>query len=525
MIEKIKLVNYRGFKNLEFIANDTRNIFVGENGVGKTSILMAISYVLSGSYSAIEKRGFQSLFNSGTIQEFLDSSRDISLLPTLYAELYFTKNTEPKNFNINGKINTDNRKASGLQMKISPNQDFLKDIEQSLETSDIFPFEYYKLEFNTFAGVSYNSYNKKHKINFEYIDSTSINSSFAMKNYVSKLYANQSNSNKRQKINFDFRKISNDFSNKFYTEYQLEDTSEYKLKLKASFEAEFNERITAHKNSVDISDLGHGEKVLLGMEASLESSIDEVNVVLIEEPENHLSFLNMHKLIQMIEKNQGKQAFIATHSNMIASRLDLSNVILLSKSSSLKLDQLDKDTAKFFKKAPNTKILDFLLSKKAILVEGDAEYILMDKFYELITGNKPFYKDIALISCGGISFERYLHVAKILNKKVVVITDNDKDYKSNITTKYSEYASDECINVSSDEDEKNYTFEVCLYNNNKKFYEDNIKTSNMSNGMLNFMLNNKAEAALRLLEHMEKIDYKNDFLIPTYIQDAIKWID
>ena len=47
----------------------------------------------------------------------------------------------------------------------------------------------------------------------------------------------------------------------------------------------------------------------------------------------------------------------------------------------------------------------------------------------------------------------------------------------------------------------------------------------MSNGMLNFMLNNKAEAALRLLEHMEKIDYKNDFLIPKYIQDAIEWID
>ncbi len=398
MIEKIKLINYRNFQNLEVELNDSRNIFVGENGVGKTSILMALSYVLSGSYSSIEKKGFQSLFNSEVIQEYLDGEREINRLPNLYIEVYFSKDVEPKNFELNGKINTDRKKATGLQMKISPNQDFLKEIEQSLKSSDVFPFEYYRLEFNTFAGVGYNSYNKKHKITLEYIDSTSINSHFAMKNYVSRLYANQSDKAKRQKISLEFRKLSNSFSDKFYDEFDLIDTSDYKLKVKSSFEAEFSDRITAHKNAIDINDLGHGEKVLLGMETSLESSKEEVRIVLIEEPENHLSFLNMHKLIEMIEMNRGKQTFIATHSNMIASRLDLSNVILLSDSSSMKLDQLEPETARFFQKAPNTNILDLLLSKKAILVEGDAEYILMEEFYELLTNTKPFQHDIALIS-------------------------------------------------------------------------------------------------------------------------------
>ncbi|HDT9276028.1 TPA: AAA family ATPase [Listeria monocytogenes] len=524
MIEKIKLINYRSFENLEIPFNSSRNIFVGENGVGKTSILMAISYVLSGSYSAIEKKGFQSLFNSETVQRYLAGDKEVKELPCLYVEVYFSKDVEPKNFNLNGKINTDNKKASGLQMKISPNQDFLDEIKQSLTSSDIFPFEYYKLEFNTFAGIGYNSYNKKHKVTFEYIDSTSINSAFAMKNYVSRLYTNQSDRTKRQKISFEFRKFSNEFSEKFYDEFQLEDTSDYKLKVKSSFEAEFNERITAHKNTVDISDLGHGEKVLLGMEASLESSEDEVHIVLIEEPENHLSFLNMHKLIEMIEMNLGKQTFIATHSNMIASRLDLSNVILLSQSSSLKLNQLNHDTARFFQKAPNTNILDFLLSAKAILVEGDAEYILMEEFYEQLTTTKPFQNDTALISCGGKTFERYLQVAQLLNKKVAVITDNDEDYETNITIKYSVYTSEEDIEIYSDDNNENRTFEVCLYNSNVKLYEDNLKTPYMKNGMLEYMLNNKAEAAFRLLEFMREPEYNGEFVIPKYIKDAIEWI-
>lgn len=524
MIEKIKLKNYKNFEIEEIIFNEGRNIFVGENGVGKTSILMALSYVLSGSYSVIEKKGFQSLFNTKVIQSYLSSDRQIESLPVLYIEIYFSNIVEPKNFELNGNQNTDRKKSSGLQMKISPNLGYLEEIKKSLETSNTFPFEYYQLEFNTFGGISYNSYNKKHKITFEYIDSTSINSNFAMKNYVSRLYANQSDKEKRQKISLEFRELSNGFSEKFYNEFELEDTSDYKIKIKSSFESEFNERITAQKNMIDISDLGHGEKVLLGMESSLASSENEINIVLIEEPENHLSFLNMHKLVEMIEGNMGKQTFIATHSNMIASRLDLSNVILLSNSSSLKLDQLDKGTASFFKKAPNTNILDFLLSKKAILVEGDAEYILMEKLYEVLRDSKTYQNDTALISCGGKTFERYLQVADLLEKKVAVITDNDENYEKNITNKYSSYLSNNEIGIFSDINEKNSTFEICLYNSNVEFYNVNLKKAQMSKGILHYMLENKAEAAFRLLEFMESSEYKNDYVIPTYIKDAIEWI-
>ena len=210
---------------------------------------------------------------------------------------------------------------------------------------------------------------------------------------------------------------------------------------------------------------------------------------------------------------------------MIASRLDLSNIILLSKGKPLKLSQLDKDTARFFQKAPDTNILDFLLSEKAILVEGDAEYILMEQFFESLLNTKPHLRDVAIISCGGKTFDRYLQIAHLLNKQVAVITDNDKDYQANIVSKYSKYSTEKNIKVFSDIDEENYTFEVCLYNNNKDFFENNIKKPQMRNGVLNYMLNEKSEAAFRLLEFMQNSDYKNNFVVPEYIKDAIIWID
>lgn len=68
---------------------------------------------------------------------------------------------------------------------------------------------------------------------------------------------------------------------------------------------------------------------------------------------------------------------------MISSRLNLRNSILLNSNSNVPvhLKGIDEDTAKFFIKAPDNNILEFVLSKKVILVEGDAEFLLMESFF------------------------------------------------------------------------------------------------------------------------------------------------
>lgn len=159
-------------------------------------------------------------------------------------------------------------------------------------------------------------------------------------------------------------------------------------------------------------------------------------------------------------------------------------------------------------------------------MEGDAEYILLNGFFKHLVGEESYKKDITIISCGGKTFKRYLEIAILLNKKVAVITDNDHNYDINIEKSYADYQNDR-IQVFADEDNSNHTFEVCLYNNNFEYIDAHIAKPQMSNGVLNYMLNNKAEAAFRLLCLLveESQDYSiNHFNIPEYIKAAIGWI-
>ena len=119
-----------------------------------------------------------------------------------------------------------------------------------------------------------------------------------------------------------------------------------------------------------------------------------------------------------------------------------------------------------------------------------------------------------------MSFERYLDVAQELNIKVAVITDNDRDYETNVIRKYSKYIDKKNINVFSDDDNERYTFEVCLFKDNQD-YIDNHDITSVSD-KVNFMLNNKSESAYRILNALEK--ESNDFIIPKYIKDTIEWI-
>lgn len=186
---------------------------------------------------------------------------------------------------------------------------------------------------------------------------------------------------------------------------------------------------------IPISQMGKGSQCFIKTEFVLIQSegATPIDLILIEEPENHLSHLNMKKLINRIEKSQQTQIMIATHSNSVCSRLDLHNVSLLSPLSKkpISLESLDKSTASYFVKAPHNKILEFVLSKSVVLVEGDAEYMLIEEIFKKLFEDKPENSNIHVISVGGTSFKRYLDLAVLLEIKTAIIRDNDGDYQKN----------------------------------------------------------------------------------------------
>lgn len=525
MIKKIKFKNFRKHKNLEVEFNKHINIFVGDNGVGKSTIIEGISYIMNGSFSQIEKIGFENLFNTDIIMEFNSKEpKKINELPELIIELYLEDVDEPKAFDLKGRHNTDKVEAYGLYMKIGPDDDYTEEINEILLENTVFPFEYYRLEFSTFAGQSYNSYKKKHKFQYELIDSSRINSKNRIDRYISNLFSSSVIKDNHQTIRYDFRNVISEFSDSMYEDYELSRLNDYELKVGVTNSQMLDHNMTAYKNNVSIFNQGQGELILLGVESSVVDSNEQVKIILIEEPENHLSYLNMEKLIKMLGDTYGQQMIISTHSNMIASRLHLSNLIMLSDNKYKKFNEISDKTERYFQKSPDNSLLNFILAKKVILVEGTAEYILINSFYKSITGREPFMDNITVISVGGLNFKYYLELAKVMEKKVAVITDNDKNYEDNVKKKYMEYDSLKYVEIYSDADNSHHTFEISMYKNNFILFEEKFKKSQMSNGLQQYMLDNKVEFAMRLLEKIENLEKPLTIVIPEYIRSAINWI-
>ena len=455
------------------------------------------------------------------------STKDIKQLPEVIIEIFFDGiNTEiSSNFNLEGKHNSQNIKAFGLSLKITPNQDYITEMNSVLNDSNwtVFPFEFYRVEFLTFSGKSYSSYNKPYKFIHSIVNTSLIDTQQEIQKRIHEVYLDNISAENRAKVNHQYRINSLNFLHTLRKDELLkENGSEFQLHFDES-ENSFRDSISAVKNGVDIKNLGQGEKVLLGVENAYSHLKETVKILLIEEPENHLSFQNLQKLVNMLSSNTGVQVFIGTHSNMIASRLGVDNLHFLDNGQISKLEGLNRDTIRFFQKSTNQNLLNFTLGKKIILVEGNAEYILMEKFFEMIHSKKPEDLNVSIISVDGLSFERYLEIAAcFVDKKVVVITDNDSDYAGNVQSKYSSYQQFQNIKVSSDLDNDNQTFEICIYKNNKALLDSSGLTK--SKDLQGYMLREKAEFALRLLEHLETDNISKKFIIPNYIKEAIEWI-
>lgn len=517
-ITKIVLSNFKRFKHFEFDADPKLNILIGDNEAGKSSVLTALDIILSGSRSKVETLGLETLFNINVIKDFLNGTKKIEDLPTLFVEVYLSTQNDPV---LNGKYNSTATICDGLRLECAPIEEYTKEISEVLAGDQPnFPFEYYSIKFVTFSGESYSGYRKflKHLL----IDSSQISNEYATREYTKSIYAAHATVLDRNKHENEYRMSKSQFRDKALAEMN-DELDEYKFSVRTSAKSNLETDLIITEDDIPIENKGKGRQCFIKTEFALRKNNSEhqLDTLLLEEPENHLSHTNMKKLIQRISESENKQLFIATHNSLICTRLGLLHAIILNSGTekSIYLKSLPPDTAKFFMKAPDNNILEFVLSKKVILVEGDAEFILLDALYKNYSADSLLEKEgVHVISVGGTSFKRYLDLAMLLDIKTAVLRDNDKNYLVNCVDNYTDYTSNN-IKVFSDSDDARYTFEVCLYQDNKAVCDDLFLPGRRSIKPQEYMLGNKAEAAFELL------DKKGTVLVaPKYIQDAIKWI-
>ncbi len=253
---------------------------------------------------------------------------------------------------------------------------------------------------------------------------------------------------------------------------------------------------------------------------ALDKNVSKSDVILIEEPENHLSFSLMNVLIKkMADKCRDKQIIITTHSTFVLNKLGLDNLILWGDDKkTMSLKDLSPSTQEYFKKLAGYDTLRLVLSKKSILVEGPSDELIVQKAYKIAKGTLPIENGIDIISVKGLSFKRFLEIAKLLKKNVSVVTDNDSNYKVKVEAKYAEYVGVPNIRICYSREDSLNTLEpnILAFNGlpalNKIFGTD-IK---YSQEMVDYMKENKTECALQILNTPET------FVAPDYVNQSFQ---
>ncbi|MBR5902085.1 AAA family ATPase [bacterium] len=524
-IKSLTINGFKKFKDFQINFNESMNILVGENESGKSTILEAIKVVLNQQYRSSDKSILCDLFNVTCVNEFKDNP-SVKTLPKILIEIEFNLEKDNKNAEyffgeVYGKQISQEEKY-GIRFECKFNDDIGEGLNEFISQGKI-PYEYYEMSWTTFANRPYQLI--KRPLNFISIDTT--NFGYPSFSYFNKsLFNSKYDDKERQRAKNIFR----DKLEEAFKEIELPDIDERRKFGVDSKKVVLDTILSVYEESISLENRGSGMESLIKTQIALNKK-NNLDVILIEEPENHLSYTTLIKMLHEISnKKDDSQIIVTTHSNLITSRLNLKHVIWINDFESVSLESVDNDVADFFVKADDNSFLQFLLSKKVILVEGATEYMLIPYFYKLQTGRTIDADEISVISCNGISYKNYLRTVNCLNKKIAVITDNDgKKSKLDDADSFNKDEGRKLQRIFIPEDLNEFTWEVCIYNNNKNLLENIIEVKSGANykyhdkdydqdPVLGKMLNNKVDSAYKMLLSEEK------FLIPKYVEDAIEWI-
>ncbi len=535
-IRKLLIRNYKSIENTVINLNEDINIFVGENDSGKSTILEALSIVTTGKVNgyAFERQIKANIFNCKEREQYIESLKTVSKPmepPRIIIEAYLDLD-DKKYAGTNNELRED---CSGIRMELSLNQEYADAYKQMLKAGEVYdiPVELYSVSFRYFKGdmVAFRFAPVKASV----IDTTRKDYSYVMDHFVTDNITTYLTSQEQTDLSTAYRKSRHSFRENGAVKQLNESVREnvqmnnkgITIDLREDGVDEWKRQMSVVVEDIPFENVGFGTQNFIKIELAIKNSKEQVNVVLMEEPENNLSFTNMVKLIKNVIKSEGKQVFISTHSSYVANKLDLGKIYLMNSGEIFPMSNLNEETKKYFMKLPGYDTLRVILAEKVILVEGPTDELIMQRAYLDEYGKLPISDGIDIIVVDSLAFKRYCDIVSMLNKKVVIVTDNDGNIDEHIKKKYNDYLTKDNLLFIYEEDETLNTIEPSVLSVNCENGEptETFKKAISKNGsmkskgkqaVLDFMKNNKAEWALRVFDSTEKINY------PEYIKNAIK---
>lgn len=539
-IDKVLIKNFKSYKGVfSFDLKENVNVIVGDNEAGKSTILEAINLALTGQIYGhyIKNEISQFLFNLDVSKDYCNSLKSDSPKepPSILIELYLSD--YPK---LRGNNNTLGKNCSGIVFSIEFDENYKFAYQQLCKDGEIknIPVEYYKIVWEGFsrAPLIYRSIPLKSSL----INSSDVRYSNGSDVYLSRIIKDSLEDEQKIGLTQCYRRMVENFAgedvvseiNKIISDRSKISSKSVKVSVEDAKINAWEKIFVTYLDQIPFNQIGKGEQCVVKTNLALTHKRAEVaNVILLEEPENHLSHGNLNKLLREIkDKCSEKQILITTHSSFVANKLGLDDLLLLNNHKIVSFEKLSKETHCFFSKLPGYDTLRLLLSDKVILVEGDSDELVVQKIYKQRYNVLPIENGVDVISVG-LSYKRFLEIAKRINKKVAVIRDNDGNINS-IESNDKCYLDEnnELQKVFYDKQEHHYsgsiegynnnTLEPCLFRANTLSVLNKIfgKKYETDDGMLGYMKRNKTECALKVF------NTDVEFASPDYITRAIEFI-
>lgn len=439
MLTKIAIKNYRTFQNFTLDFDPRMNILVGDNDRGKSTLLEAVGLALTGRVRGrlLAQELSPYLFNKNAVEGYIAALRDgfEAKPPEIIIDLFLDGKIAPAT--LKGMNNLLKSDEPGVRIRASLNPDheaeYREFIKDPLQVR-LVPTEYYRVDWLDFGGNGITF----HRIpaTASLIDATSIHLQSGVDYYLNNIISSHLAATERVELSRAYRSLRENFADdasivkineKLRGAPREVSDRELTLSIDVSQKSNWESNIVPHLDDLPFQYVGKDEQSTLKILLALNKQVDDAHIVLVEEPENHLSFTNLGKLIRRISsKCEEKQVFITTHSSYVLNKLGLENLVLLSAEKGFRLSNLPTGTQDYFRKLSGYDTLRVVMAHRSILVEGPSDELVIQRAYHDVHGCLPSEDGVDVINIRGLSFKRFLDIASLLeHNQVAVVTDND----------------------------------------------------------------------------------------------------
>ena len=527
LIERIIIQGYRRFHRLDIEPSPRINVLVGDNESGKSTLLEAIGLALTGRVNGrwAQEELNPYWFHQKHVAEFFHGYESRSVPPPeILIELYFCDDDALQAFR--GVHNSQSLDCPGVKVQVAPAADYSAEFGEYLASDPppIVPVEFYSVDWRDFSDGRL--VQRPKALATAVIDTRTIRSTSGVDYHTREMLAEHLDTKERTSISVAHRRSRQEITEGVLGPINARIASENAslhdlpvgLQMDQSSRTSWESGVVPQVDHIPFAMAGQGQQASLKVALAMSRTAGASTYVLIEEPENHLSYSTLNRLLGRLQElaNDEQQLFITTHSSFVLNRLGLDRLLLLHDGNTAKLGALSDSTVGYFRKLAGYDTLRLVLAARLALVEGPSDALVLERAIRNATGRAPLEAGIDIVSMGGLTIKRALEVCSSLDRQVVALQDNDGRTGEEILDEVDHLLNPPLRSLLVSETANGATLEPQVIAVNDEATLRSVLGVASHVDLVTWMNNNKVEAALRIL------DAEQSIVFPDYIDQAVQ---